>query len=443
MLINKIFPQEYNVVFRQIVNSGTLDEDKYSKVHSVLDWSVMDKARDTGKLTAKEYDAVFTAMHDNIWNAQEAEQRLGRSLPQGFILPELNNVPASAGRPFFVSPSAFSVITQRNQYRTAEEYYKTKMGLITPPPNDIKKQQMFDDGHDFEEAFAKAFARKSGIKWIPSPFTYWNEDYPDVLYNTDGWLVECDENGKYHLGLYEGKTTRFNSHTKEAFDRGEVPDYYMDQLAGYFAGLPFIEFAYINCGWGINSATSMKCIRVERQESFIDAVMDIVTGFVEDAKCGIPPVLDSTSHSTALKTSAKLMYSTGDPTLPPVQFSKETGEKVKRLIELDAEIDAEKNAKDTLLAPLNEDIKKIDAKIKALGQKREEVREEFYGLIGDATSGVCTVDGKKYTFKYPAAKEPKFDASVKSFVKESYPEVWDELMKRYPKRGSLTYKAGV
>lgn len=437
MLVNKIFPAEYNAIFRRVVNSGTLDEEAYNKVHSVLDWSVMDKARDTGMLTYKEYDAVFTALHDNIWNAPEAERRLGRPLPEGFVLSDLQNVSSDAGTPFFVSPSAFSTITQRNHFKSADEYFKEKMGLYTQPENSADKQQMFDDGHDFEEAFAKAFARKTGIMWIPSPFTYWNEDYPNVLYNTDGWLVEIDENGKAHIGLYEGKTTRFNSRTKECFDRGEVPDYYLDQLCGYFAGLPFVEFAYINCGWGINSATNMKYIRVDRQESYIDYVMSDVLDFIEDAKLGIPPIIRG-GNSEAIKASAKKLYSTGDDSLPTVNLSGEFGKKAKQITEFKAQIEAAKKEREELLEPLSEKIKEIEKNIKGLEDDKATLLDEFYGVMGNATSGVCSFEGKEYTVSYPAAKEPKFDKDSKKFLKDAYGEAWDALMEKFSKRGSLT-----
>ena len=440
-MFNKIFPAKYEKVFQALVSQGAICEADYDKVHAVLDWSVLDELLAVGEITAKQYDAVFSAMHDNIFAAELAEKRLGRKLPTGFLMPELNCVPNSAGWPFFISPSAFSTITQRNPWQAATEYFDTKMGIYKPGYVREEQQLLFDDGHDFETAFAAAFSRKTGLLWIPSPFTYWNEDNPDILYNTDGWLIEVDAQGKYHLGLYEGKKTNNFSETQRAFYRNEVPPYYQDQLAGYFNGLPFVEFAYINCGWGTNSEKEMRYIRVERDEMYISEVMDIVNEFLSDAKHGIRPTLENITHPAAIQKSAQRIYGNGNKNLPPVLIPASEKAKFTDLAKLDQELLQIAQEKESLLQPIKADMDLLDARVKAIEKSKDKILACLYEVIGDSTEGIFQLGDVTYHVSLPPTETFSFGKVQKSWLKTTHPDVWDEMMRRWQRPRQISYTA--
>lgn len=439
MFKNKIFPRNYDALFEALVTQGTIDKASYDKVHPILDWSVLDNCLATGEMTYKQYDAVFSAMHDNIFAYDIAERRLGRKLPLGFILPGLFDIPANSGWPFFVSPSAFSVITQRNPWQTATEYFDQKMGYYAPRYVKESQQQLFDDGHDFEEAYAHAFARKSGLLWVPSPYTFWNEDYPNILYNTDGWVIEKDANGKLHLGLYEGKKTSMFSETQKSFQRGEVPTYYQDQLAGYFAGLPFLEFAYINCGWGTNTGKEMRYIRVDRNEYYINEVMDIVLSFIDDSKAGVRPILDSITHPSAIQNSAQRIYGNGNPSLPPVIIPAAEDAKFARLTFLDEETKRITLQKENLLTKLKPDLDSIEKKLKEIEKEKTQILSTLYEVIGKATEGIYKMGSLTYRVSLPPTDSFSFGSVQKSWLRTAHPDVWEEMMNKWQKPRKLSY----
>lgn len=439
-MVNKIFPKNYEKAFQNLLAHGAIEEKAYQKVHAVLNWSVLDEQLATGEISYRQYDAVFSAMHDNIFASDVAQRRLKKRLPSGFLLPDLASVPQSAGWPFFISPSAFSTITQRNPWQAATEYYDTKMGFYAPGYVREAQQQLFDDGHDFESAFAAAFARKTKLLWIPSPFTYWNEDYPDILYNTDGWLIEIDQNGKPHLGLYEGKRTSLFSETQKAFARGEVPPYYLDQLAGYFAGLPFVEFAYINCGWGVNTAKDMRYIRVERDELYISEVMGIVEDFLTDCKNGVRPTLGNVTHPSAIQMSAQKIYGNGDPSLPPVLIPSSERDLFSELSRIDKQTETLQDERQKILAPLASDLTTLDEKIKTLEKQKARLLAPLYEVIGSATQGLFRLGDVTYKVSLPQTESFSFGAVQKKWLHENHPAVWDEMMRRWQMPRKLSYK---
>ncbi len=438
-MFNKIFPKNYERVFQNLVAHGSIDESAYNKVHAVLDWSVLDELLAIGDISNREYDAIFSTMHDNIFASAEAERKIGKRLPSGFLLPELSVVPQSAGWPFFVSPSAFSTITQRNPWQAATEYYDAKMGFYKPGYVPEAQQLLYDDGHDFESAFAASFARKTGISWIPSPFTYWNEDYPNILYNTDGWLVEIDKNGTPHLGLYEGKRTSLFSETQRSFSRGEVPPYYQDQLAGYFAGLPFIEFAYINCGWGVNTGKEMRFIRVERDEVYISEVMDIVEDFICDSQNGIRPTLENVTHPSAIQMSSQRIYGNGNKNIPTVMIPASKKAIFSELSLIDNELTELQKQKDLLMVPIQQGISEIEGKEKMLGKRKDHLMASLYETLGQATKGSFLLGDTIYHVSLPPTDSFSFGMVQKSWLKTEHSDVWDEMMRRWQKPRKISY----
>lgn len=126
-------------------------------------------------------------------------------------------------------------------------------------------------------------------------YCHGNPDYAFARADIDGVI---QMNGK--LGIVEIKTTNWrNVDTIEMWKAGVVPPYYEAQCRHYMAVLN-LDFVYICCAWGFNPQTEAVLIRIDRNDSLEQQIMDTEREFWEKhVEFGFPVEEEACSPSVA------------------------------------------------------------------------------------------------------------------------------------------------
>ena len=254
--------------------------------------------------------------------------------------------------PFAVGGSDAPIILGVSPWTSPLLLYRKKMGQYKENVNDPQKELTFFTGHVFEGPFREAFSKISGLKAEPCTLQVKNPEYPHIVANIDGLVWENGE-----LGIYEGKTTRYSTATREKFSEGIVPIYYEYQIQLYME-IWDLDFTYINCAWGLNLPRDMAYIRVERDRELGKQICTACENFVQDAIMGILPDNSVCMDQSVVAKDAEKLYGKADPTLPAVELPDKYKATFSRLDKLE---EREKELKEAI-APYEEKIKEIDAR---------------------------------------------------------------------------------
>lgn len=341
--------------------------------------------------------------------------------------------------PFAVGGSDAAIIMGESPWRTPLRLYNEKFGLLKEK-NSFDKEMMFLAGHLFEAPIRDMFAKKKGLRTEPCTLQVSNSDYPHLVANIDGLVWEGNE-----MGIYEGKTTSPFSDTREYFCKEEVPIYYYIQVQFYLE-VWNLNFAYINCAWGLNWKNDMKDLRIERDRDFGREICQACEKFVTDAAKGIRPNNSNVADPKVLAKDNEVLFGVPDLSLPPVEIPSSyhaSFEQLDRLAEEKEKVKTRMEPFELALKDAKDDLKPYEKELKEIEKQETEILRIFTSIIGNATKGCYKNGDDVYTVTYDPATGYSLDASVKKTWQEKYPECFKDITSLKPNLArQLSYEKG-
>lgn len=365
------------------------------------DFAILEKQLAEGQITREEYQQIF------------ADSR--RHGLKGDIFP------------FAVGGSDAAAIMGISPWRSPLLLYNEKIGLIKERIS-AEKEWTFYMGHVFEDPIREIFSKMSGLKAEPCTLQVTNPKYPHCVANIDGLVWK-----NMIPGIYEGKTTRPWTLTRESFGKDIVPLYYAVQVQFYLE-MWNLDFAYICCAWGL-SKDEVKYIPIERNHALGEQVCKACEEFAVNAALGIKPSNSIVQNMSVLGKDAEILYGNADPALRPVKLPASFGPSFKRLDNLAEKEDAICKS----LEPFEKQINKIknqmkdaEKELKEIEKERTEILRLFPDTIKNATLGEFTEGNTSWIVHYDPSAGYSLDAEVKQYWKENFPESFDAVTQYKP-----------
>lgn len=202
-----------------------------------------------------------------------------------------------------IGGSDASAVMGTSPWKSRQQLADEKRGII--PMKELSKNTIaLTIGHMFEEVIRYKvlpyLLEQTGehnfrVEKDSRMYCHGNPDYAFARADIDGVI---QMNGK--LGIVEIKTTNWrNVDTIEMWKAGVVPPYYEAQCRHYMAVLN-LDFVYICCAWGFNPQTEAVLIRVDRNDSLEQQIMDTEREFWEKhVEFGFPVEEEACSPSVA------------------------------------------------------------------------------------------------------------------------------------------------
>lgn len=350
-------------------------------------------------------------------------------------------------------------------------------GMFAPEVISKSKQITFDIGHDFEDAIAlhnvKIMSVESGIQVLlhdASQEEFRNDAWPSMAAHLDFWIQvvkgEIIPNPAFVVGgpeknykivpsaddhwyIADSKSvqSRFRPNWMEKDENGLpiggmkygiCPTHYRQQMLGYMATCK-VEGAVILAACGFERDDFAQ-IFVPYDKEEAEAIMDEVERRnYESYKGIIPSVADCKNVALAI-AELPLQYPDTNRdkkilSLDPAKW----GAKINRIKEIDDELKkleaVIKPAEDALKEQLKKEKKAVEElkaeKSKLLMLPLEEVQD------GPGCTYIDPDSGDVVTIAYGCGI--KWDKSPKTALADDYPEVFDDLRRRFPER-KPTYK---
>lgn len=342
--------------------------------------------------------------------------------------------------PFAIGGSDAGTIMGVSHFATPLELYFEKTGIRKKPAPDKASYFRFAIGHKFEDPIREFFSMVSGLEAIPCTQQFLNTRYPHCVANIDGLVWEIDENGQKWLGIYEGKTTEEFSAIHDDFKRGVVPQSYMCQVQFYMEVLD-LDFAYINCAWGLNPLSKMKYIRVKRDKAFGEEICLACEEFVKNTILGRRPKNENVQSLDALQRCYQRLYGNGDLSKPPVKISSQFRSTFERYVEL-CEMET-KVLKD--MEPVKAQLKPYEEQLKEIDKQREDIKKIFPAVLQDATSGTFMLNNQEITVNYKPTGKYALDKEVKEYWQTTFPESFEKVttFKEQPRKIEIKLAEGL
>lgn len=301
-----------------------------------------------------------------------------------------NGDPA-ADRENFIGGSDAGTILGINPWKSAYTLWAEKTGKIEQP--DLSDNEAVWWGNYDEEGVAKRFTEKTGKKVKRSLMSYGIEEYPYLRGHIDRLLI-----GE-KAGL-ECKTT--SSFNKTDFDNGQIPPAHYAQCQFYMLVTGFKHWYY-----AVKRDNREFFIQdVDRNEEFIESMLNRMTEFWECVQSENPPAVDG-SESTA-DTLARLY---GSETVNNGQFTTDLGNDVAEALS-----EAEKR-KEMIKALKAEETKYENIAREAMGEFQTAYAGDYRASwkVQNRSGGV---DIKKLQKEFPNAYAQcrKPDTSVRIFT---------------------------
>lgn len=202
-----------------------------------------------------------------------------------------------------IGGSDASTVMGTSPWKSRQQLADEKRGII--PMKELSKNTIaLTIGHMFEEVIRYKvlpyLLEQTGehnfrVEKDSRMYCHGNPDYAFARADIDGVI---QMNGK--LGIVEIKTTNWrNVDTIEMWKAGVVPPYYEAQCRHYMAVLN-LDFVYICCAWGFNPQTEAVLIRIDRNDSLEQQIMDTEREFWEKhVEFGFPVEEEACSPSVA------------------------------------------------------------------------------------------------------------------------------------------------
>lgn len=172
-------------------------------------------------------------------------------------------------------------------------YAKSKFVLWLEKTNQKQPEQPDNEyiewGNILEPVIRKQFAKKTGFKVYQSNFVLQHDEYPFMIANIDGELLDPIRKGR---GVLEIKTT--SEWNKKEWDGDHVPDAYMAQVQHYLAVTGY-EYAYIVVLIGGNK---LRHWVVERNDYIIAQIIEAEKEFMYMVENRIAPPIGGGQFET-------------------------------------------------------------------------------------------------------------------------------------------------
>lgn len=329
--------------------------------------------------------------------------------------------------------STAPIIMGISNYGTAESEYAKRRHLyklVDTEGEEIKWP--FELGHMAEDMVRETFSLKTGFKATRCDIAYTNDNWPFLFVNPDGFVYEVDpKTGEITLCLLEIKTTyMMKSEHAELFRKGIVPEDYVVQVQVQLETCN-LDRCYLVYAWGWEDFKQRHFI-IERDRPYAVEICDAMAEFHTWLETGIRPSGLHASNVRGIMAANTLLYPFGDKKLPKKKLSKET---MGRLLTME-KLEQTKKEKDAELKalPLKMEISNLEKEI-------QELKGLISAEMGDATLGeIKDSDGNAFLVRWKASEEPSFDAKNKKYLKENYPDAWDEMVRRAPKARKFEYE---
>lgn len=196
-----------------------------------------------------------------------------------------------------IGGSDASVVLGINPYRSILRLWEDKTGRLVSDGSETEVQHF---GHVMEDIVKKEFERRTGKKVRRSNYILQSDTHPFMIADLDG--ITRDEEGR--PCVFEAKTA--SEFKKKEWEHG-VPPEYAAQVQHYLAVTGYKK-AYVASVAGGNS---FFCHVVERDEDYINELIEKESAFWDLVIEGIPPLPDG-SEATAEFLSQKYQKTVPD-----------------------------------------------------------------------------------------------------------------------------------
>lgn len=190
----------------------------------------------------------------------------------------------SEDRNKFLGGSDTGTILGINPFKSAYTLWLEKTGHVEPA--DLSDKLAIKVGHMVEDTVAKLYEQETGHRVRESLVSYMCKEYPFLKGHVDRLIIDDATRG------LECKTTSSNNHYD--YESGEVQPYYYSQCQFYMmmTGKKNWDLATLkdNTHFYINT--------IERDDEYIEVMLESMKNFWECVKNDTPPVLDNSKSTT-------------------------------------------------------------------------------------------------------------------------------------------------
>ncbi len=322
--------------------------------------------------------------------------------------------------PFALGGSDSATVLGISPWNAPSDLLKEKMGYTEKKITD-KTRYLFSRGHIYEGAIREAFSLISGLKTDEFPYQVVNDRWPHCVANIDGVVFEGDQ-----MGILEIKSTDFGTGSYKAFfEYEEVPEYYFSQIQFYMQVLER-DFAYIVCAKDF-SKSGMKYYRIERDDEFGEELMSKMENFVDRVIKHIP-IDDSIVSSEKLIKRKLIEYcGKGDPKKASIKLDKSLADVFRLYDSLDAEVQT-----------LSSEVKEKNSDIAKKKRQMEGLKDKIAYELKDAVSGELIIGNEGWSITSPAVKGNDWGPGAKDYIRETYPEIFDDVALACPQKRKLS-----
>jgi putative phage-type endonuclease len=223
----------------------------------------------------------------------------------------------------------------------------------------VMPEESLSLGHKFEDEIAEKFAKKSGVKLVPTDRMYQSRDYPWMVADFD--YLGLDPDGSL-VGVEIKYTDSFNFDFKRLVREGGIPPYYEAQVRQYMAvsGLKRWYIAVGSCEGNLNGKDTINNVEyacIEWDEDIEIEIVEVSKAFINEVVKGIEPDLASLEKSSLALDAVLRVYGNAKKKLVELPSThKANFEKIfsleKKIEDLQKQIKEEEGRIDALSIPI-------------------------------------------------------------------------------------------
>lgn len=379
------------------------------------------------------------------WEAKRDNGEMSEDEFQSFFSRARNHGINNSIFPFAIGGSDTSAVLGISKYGTPAGLIREKEGLLKRDRS--KSEWLFFRGHVFETPYRMVFEKQTGKTVLPCAIQFKHPDYPHLLADIDGIVIDGDGT----LQLYEGKTTTPYTDAAEDFKSGKCPESYYCQIQYYMGVLNTIfkkigedkcfTRCYINCGMGMDMQKDVLHLIVKYDPEFAKMVFERCEELVQHAIEGTFPSFEAVKVRTTVLDDSFAVYGPPDPSVPLVKLPDTFKEHFEALERFAVERKENLAAKAEYTKEHEEIIrryKELDSANEKLGKKEKLEKSYFVDEIKNGSGGYLETDDKKYTIQFKREKKYSLDKATREYFEKTYPEAYADIMLKCPTTRSVT-----